>query len=338
MESRGGGSGRAMQVYLVALLLSSMLLVALGSGMALTQTSGAGGASAAALIRYRNASGSFTDGCLPNCKWQCNQPECPAKCDPACLKPKCEHLCEPIGPVNCSIRCEKPECEVRCVRKRCKTGSCPKCENVCLLPACQTVCSPAKPICKPQCPAAKCTWRCSKPRDCPQPKCRLKCERHPTSGSQMAEGGDEKSRGSNQRDTSRCADPDAEEVSLPTRQNQTRGSVSRGSRTKSKMQTPSARAAGRPCCDCADARNLGAALVEASASLPVAAQPVVQQLPSFLEVYHEYQYAQSKGRNHALHCCPCAGAALGGADAISSQEAFVAPQYIKFIPDDRFQQ
>jgi len=113
--------------------------------------------------------------CFPDCTWNCDQPSCPAVCEPQCEKPQCELRCEKLPDTSCDIRCEKPKCEVRCSRTNCQSGGCPVCENVCLPARCQTVCTPATPNCKPTCSAPKCTWLCHKPTKCPKPKCSLGC-------------------------------------------------------------------------------------------------------------------------------------------------------------------
>jgi len=113
--------------------------------------------------------------CFPDCAWNCDQPSCPAVCEPQCEKPQCELRCEKLPDTSCDIRCEKPKCEVRCSRSNCQSGGCPICENVCLPARCQTVCTPATPNCKPTCSAPKCTWLCHKPSNCPKPKCSLGC-------------------------------------------------------------------------------------------------------------------------------------------------------------------
>jgi len=113
--------------------------------------------------------------CFPDCTWNCDQPSCPAVCEPQCEKPQCELRCEKLASTQCDIRCEKPKCEVRCSRSNCQSGGCPICENVCLPARCQTVCTPSTPSCKPTCSAPKCTWLCHKPSNCPKPKCSLGC-------------------------------------------------------------------------------------------------------------------------------------------------------------------
>lgn len=59
----------------------------------------------------------------------------------------------------------------------CPSDSCPQCETVCDPPQCfnqQTY--QMYHGCQNLCEATNCGWECSKPTNCPQPKCELMCE------------------------------------------------------------------------------------------------------------------------------------------------------------------
>jgi hypothetical protein len=50
--------------------------------------------------------------CHPQCSWKCDDPHCPAICDPVCEPPKCHTSCAEPKNAICDVKCEKPECEV----------------------------------------------------------------------------------------------------------------------------------------------------------------------------------------------------------------------------------
>ena len=76
--------------------------------------------------------------CHPQCKWQCDDPACPAVCHPICARPKCQMQCEELPCPKCDVHCEKPACSVRCPKSLCEKDDCPKCETVCSPPVCHT--------------------------------------------------------------------------------------------------------------------------------------------------------------------------------------------------------
>eukprot|EP00933_Yihiella_yeosuensis_P016649 TRINITY_DN1412_c0_g1_i7.p1 TRINITY_DN1412_c0_g1~~TRINITY_DN1412_c0_g1_i7.p1 ORF type:complete len:210 (+),score=3.11 TRINITY_DN1412_c0_g1_i7:29-658(+) len=115
--------------------------------------------------------------CHPQCKWQCDDPACPAVCHPICARPKCQMQCEELPCPKCDVHCEKPACSVRCPKSLCEKDDCPKCETVCSPPVCHTACIAPKPKCAPLCEATNCDWKCRKPLMCPRPKCELVCEK-----------------------------------------------------------------------------------------------------------------------------------------------------------------
>ena len=53
-----------------------------------------------------------TAQCHPQCSWKCDDPHCPAICDPVCEPPKCHTSCAEPKNAICDVKCEKPECEV----------------------------------------------------------------------------------------------------------------------------------------------------------------------------------------------------------------------------------
>jgi len=115
--------------------------------------------------------------CHPECRWQCDDPVCPAVCHPVCERPKCQIHCEETECAKCKIHCDKPQCNVRCPKDLCEKKDCPKCETVCSPANCRTQCEAPNAVCTPMCEATKCDWKCKKPITCPKPKCELVCER-----------------------------------------------------------------------------------------------------------------------------------------------------------------
>jgi hypothetical protein len=113
--------------------------------------------------------------CHPECRWQCDDPVCPAKCHPVCERPKCQIQCEETACAKCKVHCDKPQCNVRCPKDLCEAKDCPKCETVCSPANCRTSCVAPEPVCTPMCEETKCDWKCRKPTTCPKPKCELQC-------------------------------------------------------------------------------------------------------------------------------------------------------------------
>lgn len=117
-------------------------------------------------------------GCQhPQCKWLCDDPECPAKCHPVCARPNCQMDCKPTECAKCEVHCEEPACSVRCPKEMCEMDNCPKCETVCRPAVCRTTCTAPEPNCSPLCEPTKCAWKCRTPTLCPKPKCQLTCEK-----------------------------------------------------------------------------------------------------------------------------------------------------------------
>jgi hypothetical protein len=115
--------------------------------------------------------------CHPECRWQCDDPVCPAQCHPICERPKCQVHCEETPCAACKIHCDKPQCNVRCPKDMCEKTDCPKCETVCAPAKCRTACTAPNAVCTPMCEETKCEWKCKKPTLCPRPKCELVCEK-----------------------------------------------------------------------------------------------------------------------------------------------------------------
>jgi len=115
--------------------------------------------------------------CHPQCRWQCDDPVCPAKCHPVCERPKCQIQCEETACAKCKVHCDKPQCNVRCPKDMCEKKDCPKCETVCSPANCRTSCVAPEPVCTPMCEETKCDWKCKKPTTCPKPKCELQCDK-----------------------------------------------------------------------------------------------------------------------------------------------------------------
>jgi len=115
--------------------------------------------------------------CHPNCKWQCDDPSCPAVCHPVCESPKCDMQCEETPCAKCVVHCQRPVCTIRCPKDLCEKEGCPKCEAVCQPPLCHTTCTAPEPKCQPVCEELKCGNKCLKPTNCAKPKCELQCEK-----------------------------------------------------------------------------------------------------------------------------------------------------------------
>lgn len=103
---------------------------------------------------------------VPQCRWACDDPVCNANCVPVCALPVCQIQCNTGH--SCSLT--KPNCYTTCPANQASvTESCPQCETTCLPLNC--------PGCQPLCEAPVCSWHCSKPSMCMQPRCELMCER-----------------------------------------------------------------------------------------------------------------------------------------------------------------
>merc|ERR1711916_77400 len=120
---------------------------------------------------------TFAAECHPQCKWQCDDPKCPAVCHPVCERPKCQMQCEKTPCAVCTVHCQKPVCTIRCPKHTCEKDSCPKCQSVCKPAQCHTTCKAPKPKCAPVCEALNCKNKCVKPTNCAKPKCELQCEK-----------------------------------------------------------------------------------------------------------------------------------------------------------------
>lgn len=99
----------------------------------------------------------------PQCSWMCDDPVCPAICEPLCEETACQLF--PQGYAQFA----RPDCETRCNTTGADPSQeCPRCETVCKAPRCS-------PHCQIQCGPPRCAWQCRKP-ECPHPRCELQCE------------------------------------------------------------------------------------------------------------------------------------------------------------------
>jgi len=118
------------------------------------------------------------DVCKPECRWQCDDPSCPALCHPVCNPPECEVECIEGPCAECEIQCEPPDCGMRCPADACEKQDCPiKCETICSKPKCEAACKPPIPDCRPVCAQTMCKVECIRPDSCPRPTCELVCEK-----------------------------------------------------------------------------------------------------------------------------------------------------------------
>lgn len=120
---------------------------------------------------------AYASKCKPECRWQCDDPVCPAQCHPVCERPECEVECEETPCAKCTVHCNRPVCDVRCPKDMCEDDDCPKCETVCHPANCYTSCTAPEPTCGPVCKETQCSWSCKKPTLCPKPKCELVCDK-----------------------------------------------------------------------------------------------------------------------------------------------------------------
>jgi hypothetical protein len=103
-----------------------------------------------------------------DCTYECDDPVCPATCEPLCKPYNCSFIC-PHGRV-CD---EKPDCEVSCNNTGADPSSeCPLCEV-----QCDTEPPQSCPHCSVLCAEIECGWgECAKPF-CTPPLCQLQCPR-----------------------------------------------------------------------------------------------------------------------------------------------------------------
>jgi hypothetical protein len=222
--------------------------------------------------------------CHPLCRWECDDPRCPAVCHPVCKRPNCRMQCKQTPCPKCVTHCEQPACTVRCPpnafdchsKKGGRADGCPGCETVCAPPKCHTACESA-PVaeCTAQCDDNPCFWDCKKPTVCPRPKCRLRCDK-PVCSIEKAKAGK-------------------------------KGTLRKGR---------------KDCCACSKAENVLAAMRLATAqhrseSTDSAAEgeadadgeedgtsSFAPELPSLMEVMADMKAAERDGEGHG-ECCPC---------------------------------
>jgi hypothetical protein len=103
---------------------------------------------------------SLTFAQTPNCTWQCDDPVCPAICQPVCSPPACTFI-------GCSVGSARPTCWTTCDTPYNAIDTCP---------LCSTHCNPPPLSCTIECEEVQCGWVCDKPIYCHQPQCQLQCE------------------------------------------------------------------------------------------------------------------------------------------------------------------
>jgi len=207
-------------------------------------------------------------GCHPECRWQCDDPVCPAKCHPVCERPKCQVHCEELEAAKCTANCDKPKCNVRCPKDLCSKEDCPKCETVCSPAVCRTACIAPEPKCTPLCQETKCDWKCKKPSLCPRPKCELVCDKASCAS----------------KDTP--TPPPATSSPLPPPTGEQPPAVPRFAQIK--------------CCPCNE-QNLAASIQSANAANQQDSS--AESKPSFMELMHTIKFHEQNGNEG---CCKCA--------------------------------
>ncbi len=154
------------------------------------------------LLLWWTSSATASQGCMPECRWACNDPVCHPICGPACAAPDCTPLCEtpPYWNVckTCEIVCEPADCHLDCgrdqetneftVADQCTLESCPRCSTVCAPVQCRfqncysesinEICATrdANDLCETQCAHTRCDWSCQAPTRCESPQCELVCQ------------------------------------------------------------------------------------------------------------------------------------------------------------------
>jgi len=215
--------------------------------------------------------------CHPQCKWQCDDPSCPAVCHPVCERPKCEMRCEETTCARCTVNCERPVCSIRCPKDHCEKEACPKCESVCAPASCHTQCQAPAPSCSPVCEELSCASKCVKPTNCAKPKCELQCEKAAC----------EEAVACNPAITACAAAASSSAV---------------GAVTLPVVLSSGASSVNGPCCPC-DGMNLQVAINNANYNANATRNHVVLRAPkpTFLELHHEMQFRSDA----AYPCCPC---------------------------------
>jgi len=111
-----------------------------------------------------------SEGCHLLCRFECDDPVCPAVCAPDCLPPVCQRCLNQSGTLQCH---DTAECWTRCPVDQCEADACPACETLCPDGLCRD-----EPNCLVQCEAPECGWQCREPTDaeCPPPRCVRQCD------------------------------------------------------------------------------------------------------------------------------------------------------------------
>jgi len=111
-------------------------------------------------------------GCHPECRYQCSDPVCPAKCQAVIEPPQCQ--------AQCSNNVYTPSCYFSCHAElsgnQCEADQCPLVTILCSPLTCYNV--PVNTTCQILCEEPVANWKCTKPTviECPEPECQLFCE------------------------------------------------------------------------------------------------------------------------------------------------------------------
>lgn len=124
----------------------------------------------------RRRKANNTQGCTPQCSWQCESVKCDEACQPVCKPPRCQTRCKGFDTSACRMECEEPNCAVVCPKRDCPGGNCPQCYTTCSKPVCRMRCAEHEQPCRNVCTHPECKWDCHAPKDCPRPKCEMHCE------------------------------------------------------------------------------------------------------------------------------------------------------------------
>jgi hypothetical protein len=107
---------------------------------------------------------------LPQCGYQCSNPTCDAILEVHCDPPLCQVCHNDTGTPECT---DTDQCSVACGDPPIYIpDQCPQCETTC--PG--TLCDTDDPHCVILCEATACSWKASRPKQCPKPVCVPQCE------------------------------------------------------------------------------------------------------------------------------------------------------------------
>jgi len=109
--------------------------------------------------------------CHPECRWQCDNPVCPALCQVTCKK----NPCSSSTCTDQSCRCASSTDPVITQCEGPLTGNCATCTVGQSGLNCRTA-GGYNCQCETQCTTESCSWTCQTPISCPKPTCHLECE------------------------------------------------------------------------------------------------------------------------------------------------------------------